>query len=165
MINIVRMINLSMVASIALFFSVVALNNVVDYNGNWHFIQHVMSMDTTFKEPTLMARAITNPNLQRYAYYLIIIWQLMTAVVCWIGCFYLLCHINQPPATFNRAKNIAFIGLFMGFLLYMVGFLIVGGEWFSMWQSAQWNGQHPASIFASMIMFVMIFLQNENSDK
>ena len=32
-------------------------------------------------------------------------------------------------------------------LLYGVGFLTVGGEWFAMWQSVAWNGQNNAHIF------------------
>jgi predicted small integral membrane protein len=52
----------------------------------------------------------------------------------------------------------AFIGLFLGFILYMVGFIVVGGEWFSMWQSSTWNAQETAGLFASLIMLVMIFL-------
>ena len=30
---------------------------------------------------------------------------------------------------------------------YGAGFLAVGGEWFAMWQSSRWNGQHSAHIF------------------
>ena len=52
----------------------------------------------------------------------------------------------------------AFIGLFFGFILYMVGFIIIGSEWFCMWQSSTWNAQSTAGLFVSLIMFVMIFL-------
>jgi predicted small integral membrane protein len=160
-----RFIKISMVASIALFFTVVAANNLLDYNTNWHFVQHVMSMDTTLKEPNLMSRAVTNPAVQRAAYFGIIVWQILTAILCWLGSFILLINFSEPRDVFNEAKKTAFIGLFLGFMLYMVGFLIVGGEWFSMWQSTRWNGQVPASAFLSMIMFVMIFLHLGNRDK
>ena len=34
----------------------------------------------------------------------------------------------------------------MGHLLYIVGFLVVAGEWFAMWQSKIWNGQATADL-------------------
>ena len=156
-----RVIKIGMVASIALFFSMVAFNNIIDFDSNWHFVQHVFSMDTTFRTPALMTRAITNPVIQCCAYYLIIAWEIITALICWIGCFMLLAKIKKQHAQFNAAKKIALIGLFFGFLLYMIGFMIIGGEWFVMWQSPIWNGQMKAGLFISLIMFVMIFLTME----
>lgn len=156
-----RFIQIGMVASIALFFSIVGIDNILDYSTNWLFVQHVLSMDTTFQSPALMGRAITNPIAQKSAYCLIIVWELVTAFICWIGCGILLTKIRKPSAQFHASKEIAFIGLFMGFVLYMVGFIIIGSEWFSMWQSKAWNGQMAAGLFISLIMFVMIFLKSE----
>jgi predicted small integral membrane protein len=156
-----RFIKIAMVASIALFFTIVAFDNIISFATNWVFVQHVLSMDTTFHEPAFANRAITNPVIQRYAYYLIIAWELLTATTCWSGCVVLLSKIKAPSAQFNHAKQIAFIGLFFGFLLYMVGFIIIGSEWFSMWQSTTWNAQSTAGLFLSLIMFVMIFVRGE----
>jgi len=152
-----------MIASIALFFSLVAFDNIIDFQSNWLFVQHVLNMDTTFQEPALMSRAITNPIIQKSTYYFIIGWEIITALLCWLGCVTLLAKINEDNIAFNKAKKIAFIGLFFGFLLYMVGFIVIGGEWFSMWQSSKWNGQMKTGLFISLIMFVMIFLKDESS--
>jgi predicted small integral membrane protein len=149
-----------MVCAIALFFSIVAFNNIIDFNSDFLFVQHVLSMDNTFQSPSLMGRAITDPTMQKYAYIFIIAWEAMTALVCWIGAFILLFNIRQTAYVFNQSRTIAFIGLFFGFLLYMVGFIIIGGEWFCMWQSKIWNGQTTAGMFVSLILFVMIFLQH-----
>lgn len=43
----------------------------------------------------------------------------------------------------------------------MVGFIIIGGEWFAMWQSSKANGQTAAGLFVSLILFVMIVLGQE----
>ena len=153
-----RYIKLGLVGSIALFFSLVTFNNLVEFTSNLPAVQHVLSMDTTFHAPILMRRAITNPSIQLSTYYFITAWELLTALVCWIGCFRLLFNINESDAQFNRSKNLAFIGLFLGFLLYMVGFIVIGSEWFSMWQSPTWNAQPTAGLFVSLILFVMIFL-------
>lgn len=155
----VRFIKICMVATIGLFFSIVAFNNIIDFKSNLPFVQHVLSMDTTFREAHLMQRAITNPITQTYAYYVIIGWEIFAALLCWVGSLKLFVNIKETPAFFNMAKKTAFFGLFLGFLLYMVGFIIVGGEWFSMWQSQHWNGQMKAGLFLSLILFIMLFLQ------
>lgn len=38
-------------------------------------------------------------------------------------------------------------GLTLGFTLWFAGFMIVGAEWFQMWQSTTWNGQQAAFRF------------------
>jgi predicted small integral membrane protein len=53
----------------------------------------------------------------------------------------------------------------MGLLLYGLGFIIVGGEWFAMWQSKTWNGQQTAFEFMGMIGVVLVIvLQAESTD-
>jgi predicted small integral membrane protein len=39
-----------------------------------------------------------------------------------------------------------------------MGFLVVGGEWFQMWQSQSWNGQEAAFRFIGSIGLIMIFV-------
>lgn len=57
---------------LALFCLLVAFDNITDYGTNYLFVQHVMSMDTTFPGNALMYRSITNPVLWQIAYALII---------------------------------------------------------------------------------------------
>jgi len=39
-----------------------------------------------------------------------------------------------------------------------VGFMSIGGEWFGMWQSQQWNGVPSAFRFVMTIIAVLIFV-------
>jgi predicted small integral membrane protein len=39
------------------------------------------------------------------------------------------------------------LGALAGFLVWFTGVMVVGGEWFPMWQSADWNGVHAAFRF------------------
>jgi predicted small integral membrane protein len=164
--HMLRYIKIGMVASVALFFSMVSFSNITDFQSNWQFVQHVMSMDTTFHSPALMWRAVTNQNSQLAVYCLIIAWETITAITCWIGCFIMLAHVNSEHVQFHSSKSIASLGVFFSFLLYMVGFIIIAGEWFSMWQSTQWNGQASAGLFLNFIFFTLIFLQqNDRNEK
>ena len=65
---------------------------------------------------------------------------------------------RADAAAFNRAKTLAVVGLTLGFLLWHVGFMSIGGEWFGMWQSQQWNGVPSAFRFVMTIIAVLIFV-------
>ena len=39
-----------------------------------------------------------------------------------------------------------------------MGFLIIGGEWFAMWQSPTWNGQEAAFRFVASILLAVLFV-------
>lgn len=64
----------------------------------------------------------------------------------------LLRHLRSPAASFNRAKGLAAVAASLGFLVWFFGFMVIGGEWFQMWQSSQWNGQQPAFRFYLTIL-------------
>jgi predicted small integral membrane protein len=155
---VIRAAKIVTVAAIALFASLVAFGNITDYNTNFVFVQHVLSMDTIFPFSTIKYRAITSPWLHHAAYALIIAAELATAVLCWIGALALLRRLRADAGAFNRAKTYAVLGLVLGFLIWQVGFMSIGGEWFGMWQSQQWNGVPSAFRFVVTIIAVLIFV-------
>jgi predicted small integral membrane protein len=65
---------------------------------------------------------------------------------------------------FNAGKDLAVAGLVLGLLLWFGGFLVVGGEWFQMWQSKTWNGQEAAFRFVACIGLVLIFLNQPDGE-
>jgi predicted small integral membrane protein len=146
------------VAAIALFASLVTFGNLTDYDTNFVFVEHVMSMDTILPFSTIKYRAITSPALHHAAYALIIAAEAVTAVLCWIGAAMLVRRLRADAKTFNRAKAFAVAGLTLGFLLWQVGFITIAGEWFGMWQSHQWDGVPSAFRFLVTAVAVLIFV-------
>ena len=142
--------------SLAIFALLVCLNNLMDYNSNYAFVQHTLSMDTVFPGNTLKYRAIHDPFVWNLAYGLIILAEFLTGLLLLIGAIGLLKNIHSPLA-FKRAKNWAYLGCLVGFLLWFFGFIVIGGEWFCMWQSEKWNGIEPAFRFLVIIMFTLLF--------
>ncbi|WP_414474916.1 DUF2165 family protein [Microvirga sp. M2] len=161
---IVRVSKAAMVAAIAFFTSLVAFGNITDYATNFAFVQHVFLMDTIFPDATIKYRAITNPALHNAAYIMIIAAETLTAVLCWIGAFMLLRRLRRDAVGFNRGKGFAIAGLTLGFLVWQVGFMSVGGEWFGMWMSKQWNGVPDAFRFFITILAVLIFLVQRDEE-
>jgi predicted small integral membrane protein len=153
-----RLSKMALVAAIALLTTLVAFGNITDYGTNWAFVQHVLSMDTTFPNSTTHDRQITAPDVQTAGYLLIIAAETTTAALCWIGAMVLLANVRAAAASFNAAKRWAVAGLTLGFLTWMVGFMAVGGEWFEMWQSTVWNGEESAFRFHMTIVAVLIYV-------
>jgi len=155
---ILRIAKIATAASIAAFLTLVTFGNITDYDTNFAFVQHVLAMDTIFATSTITYRAVTNPLLHHLAYGLIIATQAIVSVLCWIGVFRLLRRRRADASTFNRAKGLAIAGLTLAFLLYQFGFVTIGGEWFGMWMSPQWNGVPSAFRFLITILAVLIFV-------
>jgi predicted small integral membrane protein len=154
----IRAAKITMVAAIALFATLAAFGNLTDYGTNFVFVRHVLSMDTIFPNSVIGYRAITSPVPHHLAYAFIIAAEALTAILCWIGAVALLRALRADAAAFQRAKTSAVLGLTLGFLIWQVGFMTVGGEWFGMWQSQQWNGIPSAFRFAMVIVAVLIFV-------
>lgn len=161
---IVRASKVLMVAAIALFASLVAFGNITDYGSNFAFVRHVLDMDTIFPDATIHYRAINSPLLHHAFYILIISAETLAAILCWIGAFKLLTQIRSDAAIFNHVKTWAVAGLTLGFLVWQVGFMSIGGEWFGMWMSDQWNGVPDAFRFLITILGVLIYLNMRDSE-
>jgi predicted small integral membrane protein len=162
---VIRIAKIVAVAAIALFATLVAFGNVTDYGTNLVFVQHVLAMDSIFPNSTVTWRAITNPALQHFGYATIITAEVLTAILCWIGVAALVRKLRASAVSFNRAKTYAIAGLTLGFLLWQVGFMTIGGEWFGMWQSQHWNGVPSAFRFVMVIAAVMIFVAMRDDER
>ncbi|AKH64838.1 MULTISPECIES: DUF2165 family protein [Photorhabdus] len=155
---IIRLSKVLLVCAIALFATLVAFGNITDYGTNFVFVQHVLMMDTIFPDATITYRAIHSPVLHHISYIVIISLETLTAVFCWIGGIRLLANLKSDAAVFNKKKAIAIAGLTLGFLTWQVAFMSIGGEWFGMWMSKQWNGVSSAFRFFVTIILVLIYL-------
>ncbi|MGW0755472.1 DUF2165 domain-containing protein [Streptomyces sp. NPDC002814] len=139
-------------ASVALYIALVAFGNITDFGTNQQFVQHVLAMDTTFKDDDLMWRAITSKGLQDTAYVVIIAWETVAALVLLYGTWLWFRRDD------SRARRFSTYGLLMVLLLFGAGFIAIGGEWFSMWQSADWNGLDAATrafVFSGIVLLVV----------
>src|ERR1700751_1755289 len=70
-----RLCKLALVAAVAFFLSLVVFNNLTDYDSNYHFVEHVLSMDTTFPENHGKWRALTSILEETSFYGTIIVWE------------------------------------------------------------------------------------------
>jgi predicted small integral membrane protein len=159
-----RLAKILMTLALAAFAFVVTYDNLADYGSNFAFVRHVLSMDTTFPGNALMGRAITSPAAWHVGYALIIAGEGATCVLLLVGAIALWRSRRASQAVFQASKRWAVAGCTMGFLVWFFGFMVVGGEWFAMWQSKIWNGQEGAFRFYMALLGVLIFVNQPDSD-
>ncbi|MGW5868751.1 DUF2165 domain-containing protein [Streptomyces sp. NPDC055239] len=141
--------------TVALYIALVAFGNITDFDNNQQYVRHVLAMDTTFKDDDLMWRAIGSTALQDAAYVGIIVWEtlaalvLLTATVLWAGAL-------RRPQGLRKARQTGTIGLLMILVLFGLGFIGIGGEWFAMWQSEDWNGLDAATRIVTLAGIVLV---------
>jgi len=163
---ITRSAKILLVAGIALFYTLVVFNNLTDFDSNYQFVHHVLSMDSTFPGNHGMWRAMPSPTIHLIFYLSIIAWEFATMVLLWIGVIRLTRALRKPAAPFNQAKRVAVMALTLSMLMWLVAFLAVGAEWFLMWQSHTWNGQEAAfRMFAVVGIVLLILIQPETDSQ
>lgn len=158
-----RLLKAFLIMQVALFFSLVGLNNIIDYDTNFLFVEHVLKMDTVFANSGLIGRAITNASFHTLAYQMIIFLELLIAVILWVGSIQLFMNYKNAQI-FHQKKTISNLGLCCGISLYLLGFIIIGGEWFAMWQSSDFNGINAATRFVSIQFFILLFVNMDEKE-
>ena len=159
----VRLVKTSMVASIALFALLVAFDNLVDYDSNYEFVRHTLSMDTTFPGNALPGTRDHQSCRLDVAYWAIILVEGVMGIVLALATVRLAANLRSTRR-FNAAKTLVVIGVGLGFLLWFTGFMVVGGEWFAMWRSKAWNGQQASFWFYMTLLAVGIFVNQPDGE-
>ncbi len=151
----------------------ITIGNITDFDTNFVFVQHVMTMDTTNfgaapgrkLDPDVMWRAVTAPAAHYTAYWGIIIWEGLTAVVLlravalWIS--------GRRARRYHAARRWSSLGLLMIVVLFMGGFIAIGGEWFQMWRSTDWNAIDAAfrNVVMALLGLVLLHLPSRDWDE
>jgi predicted small integral membrane protein len=149
---------------LASFLLLVSFDNITDYGSNFTFVRHVMSMDTAFPGSVLTHRAVTTPALWHLAYAIIITSQVVAGILYLWGGVRLFQVRHALGAVFNRAKTCVIAASLLGFVVFFFMFMVIGGEWFSMWQSKDWNAQEAAFRFYMAVLGVLIFVYLPDGD-
>ena len=146
------------VAAIGIMAALIVIGNTTDYYTNYLFVEHVMKMDTIFPGSHIHYRSINNPIIFHAGYIFIIVMEMLMAVCCLKGSWHLFKNLKSNAALFHASKNWGVAGILIGIIIWFLGFEVVGGEWFEMWQSAVWNGLVAAEKIVSFLVLVLILL-------
>lgn len=153
-----RISKVTLTISISFFCLLVGIDNLFNFNANYQFVQHVLSMSTMqpwFDATAVEYRAITNPTIHLISYLMIIFAELLAGTLGLIGSILMMKNINN--ALFSQGQALFLLGGAVAIAIWYLGFAVIGGEWFSMWAN-QTNGQMKAYAFATFILVAMIYV-------
>lgn len=136
-----RLAPLVLVAGTTLMATVVVVGNVTDPKSNLQYVERILSMDTTYRSPRLMWRAIRSPLLQKIAFGVIIVLESLVAIAGWIGTVRLLTNLDASAEAWHDAKYWAVIALVLALVVWHLAFEVGGNEWFASWQSETWRAK------------------------
>jgi predicted small integral membrane protein len=153
-----RLVKIISVAAIGLMAALIVIGNITDYSTNYLFVEHVLKMDTIFPESHVQYRSIHSAAIYHAAYFFIILLETLMSFCCLKGSLKMLGSLKKDEAVFHASKNWAVAGITTGILIWFLGFEVIGGEWFEMWQSATWNGLGAAERVLAFLCFVLILL-------
>ena len=148
-----------MTALVALYISLVVLNNVLIPETNLNYVRHVMTMDTLSGADEHAWRAISAPWLHSVSFILIIILEGVSAVLCWLGIWRMLQNRH-----FEKGKAMATVGLTLALVIWFGVFFVLGGEWFLAWQTP-WGALASAIRVITMAGFALVFLNLPEAQK
>ncbi len=142
--------------------SILTFGNLTDYGSNFEFLSHVFAMDTTYPGNHLMYRSVTNPIIVTAFYWLTILGEIQTSILFGVATRALWVARKDSPEAFQKAKRHAVMATLSGFVVWYIGYMVIGGEWFAMWQSATWNGQQGAfRDYASLLIILLVILKKD----
>ncbi|MCP9769669.1 DUF2165 domain-containing protein [Lacihabitans sp. LS3-19] len=154
----VRLVKIMMLAGISILALLVTMGNITDYYSNFYFVEHVLKMDTTFPQNELKYRSIQSATVYHSAYILLILLEGIMAIFCFIGVSKMISNLKKSKEEFQNSKVFGIYGLGIGIVIWFIGFEVIGGEWFAMWQSTQWNGLGSADRIVTFITLSLIFI-------
>jgi predicted small integral membrane protein len=161
---ITRTAKLLLLAGIALYYTLVVFNNITDFDSNFEFVRHVLSMDTTYPGNHGMWRAIPSPGFHLAFYLFIIAWEIANMILLWWGVVGLLRALRLPAGEFNAAKRVPVMALALSMSMWLVAFLSVGAEWFLMWQSHIWDGREAAFRMFTVVGLVLLIMMQPDAE-
>lgn len=150
-----RNLRLLLAAASALHLALVAFNNLTDYGSNLFFVQGVFSMDDVFSNPVNNWRSLQSPVFVHLGYGLIILMESVAAVCLCIGTLKMVVGRRTNEVGFADGNSWVIRGLVIALLLWFGGFIVIGGEWFLMWQSEKFNAL-PSAFNLTIVYFLLL---------
>lgn len=153
-----RLVKTTLVSSIGIMAVLIVIGNTTDYYTNYYFVVHVMKMDTIFPNSQVHYRAVNQPYLFHTGYILLIVLEAFMAFSCIKASFQMFQSIRKSAVQFHQSKKWGVAGIGIGLVIWFLGFEVIGGEWFAMWQSSSWNGLGAAERISTFLGIVLILL-------
>jgi predicted small integral membrane protein len=128
-----RLLVIFLVLGVGLYELFHAIFDGLQYMANVKFVGTVLSMEAT-RNPDAW-QAIDSPVVAFIGYTLIWVAHAASGILCLFGSYVLASSISSDDATYRESAAIATLGVGIGCILYLVGFLAIASGWFRLYQA------------------------------
>jgi predicted small integral membrane protein len=155
--RIMRVSASALVLMVAAYYLVVAFDNITNPDSNWVFVKGVLSEDGVTSGSGFEWRAIDAHWFQVLGYLGVIAFETLTGLLlAYAGVRGL--RDSRSRGGWASAQRATFLGMVTGLLVFFLGFITIGGNWFVMYLNSKWNGLDPAFQNSVMTMFMAAFV-------
>ncbi len=155
--KIFRLCKVFLVWAVALFAGLVAWGNFFDPDYNFELTRGVITMAWLDESQTTMnSRALSDGLAVNLAFTLIVFAETLVCLCCFLGGIRMLLASTEYAYFSGVAWSTA--GLVLGILLWFVGFVAIGGEYFQSWHIPNRSGITIAFQFSTTLGIILIFL-------
>jgi predicted small integral membrane protein len=136
------------------------INNVSGFAGTAEFaVKPMLAMTDTYGNPAQTWRAITAPWVAPVALVAITATETLAGVLSIWGVLALMRRLGAPADDWNAAKVPGILGCLAAVLVWGLGFMVIGGDWFLSWQGAGGiDGQLGGMIYTLPAMVALVVL-------
>lgn len=159
-----RLLKVGLILFVGLMGALAFVTNVTNPSQAFGAVAMALGMESTFGWDGLTWRAIDTPALVWIAFGLIIFAEGLVGLLGLLGAWTLFSARENPADRFHEAKRPGLAGCAVGMLLWYGGFVVIGGEWFALWQTGDFNPVPNAFQFATMMGIIGIFVAMRDTD-
>lgn len=147
----------ALVIMTALYYVVVAFDNITNPSSNWPFVRGVLSGDGTPPDDGFEWREIDAHWFAVASYVAIIVDETLAGLAMLYAGIQGLRRTTSPQR-WADAQKLAVVGAGIGLLVFYLGFITIGGNWFIMYLNGTWNGLDPAfqNTVTTLFTFVVV---------
>lgn len=161
-----RFMKTLLVAFASLFCLLYGLQNLMNLDSAFNFVQLTLSMQGHELYPQSIGPAITSKEVTWLVLGSIILFELLAGFLMLRGAYDMLKAIRQDSITFHQAKHFAALGLSLAILLWFGIFSAIGGAYFQMWQtqsgSTALEGAFWYSVQMAAILLILVHRDSED---
>ena len=142
------------------------LNNLTDFSGTANnAVKPLISMATTYGNPLQTWRAITAPWAPPVGLAIITTMETLAGVLGVVAILVMLANIRRTPEDFAKGKAWMILACLCAILVWGVGFLVIGGDWFLAWQGKDTQGvQSGAMIYFTPCALALILAMTHREE-
>lgn len=153
----IRLVQFTLTVLLSVHLLLIAATNITDYGVNFEFLRQVAGMEDTFSSQKAW-RSVTNPFFLHPMYWIVLAAETLSGWLCALGARRMWINRFAPDNWYETGKRPAIYGALIALSLWFGVFLVVGGEWFLMWQSKTWNALPTAYSLSAIYGLALLIL-------